>query len=126
MMLKTTPRRSPLLKALYRASAVLKSLARAAKSFFEIIRKRNASLWPAWLQMALRSPLASFAGRLQRDEKAVAEALRADHPWLPETLLLLFSLAYRWAETAAKAVRESDRRDHRFEAQGFSVYRSGR
>jgi hypothetical protein len=31
-------RRSPLLKALYRASAVLKSLARAAKSFFEIIR----------------------------------------------------------------------------------------
>jgi hypothetical protein len=38
MMLKTTPRRSPFLKALYRASAVLKSLARAAKSFFEIIR----------------------------------------------------------------------------------------
>jgi transposase len=79
MMLKTTPRRSPFLKALYRASAGLKFLARAAKSFFEMIRKRDASRWPAWLQMALRSPLASFARRLQRDEKAVAEALRL--PW---------------------------------------------
>ena len=47
-----------------------------AKNFFEMIRKRNASQWPAWLQMALRSPLASFARRLRRDEKAVAEALR--------------------------------------------------
>jgi transposase len=44
-----------------------------------MIRKRDASPWPAWLQMALRSPLASFARRLQRDEKAVAEALRL--PW---------------------------------------------
>jgi transposase len=44
-----------------------------------MIRKRDASLWPAWLQMALRSPVASFARRLQRDEKAVAEALRL--PW---------------------------------------------
>jgi transposase len=79
MMLKTTSRRSPFLKALYRTSAELKSLARAAKSFFEMIRKRDASLWPAWLQMALRSPLASFARRLQRDEKAVAQALRL--PW---------------------------------------------
>jgi transposase len=79
MMLKTTPRRSPFLKALYRASAELKSLARTATIFFEMIRKRDASLWPAWLQMALRSPLASFARRLQRDEKAVVEALRL--PW---------------------------------------------
>ena len=76
IMLKTTSQRSPFLKALYRASAELKSLARVAKSFFEMIRKRNASRWPAWLQMALRSPLASFARRLRRDEKAVAEALR--------------------------------------------------
>jgi transposase len=79
MMLKTTPRRSPFLKALYQASAGLKSLARAAKSFFEMIRKRDVSLRPAWLQMALRSPLASFARRLQRDEKAVSGALRL--PW---------------------------------------------
>jgi transposase len=79
MMLKTTPRRSPFLKALYQASVGLKSLARAAKSFFEMIRKRDVSLWPAWLQMALRSPLASFARRLQRDEKAVSGALRL--PW---------------------------------------------
>jgi hypothetical protein len=28
--------------------------------------------------------------------------LGTDHPWLPETLLLLFSLAHRWAETAAR------------------------
>ena len=52
---------------------------RVARSFFEMIRKRDASPWPAWLQMALRSPLASFARRLQRDENAVAEALRL--PW---------------------------------------------
>ena len=52
---------------------------RLAKSFFEMIRKRDGSPWPAWLQMALRSPLVSFARRLQRDEKAVTEALRL--PW---------------------------------------------
>jgi transposase len=79
MMLKTTPRRSPFLKALYGASAELKSLARVAKNFFEMVRKRDASLWPAWLKMAKGSPLASFARRLQRDKKAVAEALRL--PW---------------------------------------------
>lgn len=76
MMLKTTPRRSPFLRSLYRASAELKSLTRVAKSFFEMIRKRDGSPWPAWLQMALRSPLVSFARRLRRDEKAVTEALR--------------------------------------------------
>jgi transposase len=79
LMLKATPRRSPFLKALYRASTELKSLARAAKSFFEMIRKRDASAWPAWLQTALSSPLSSFARRLQRDASAVAEALRL--PW---------------------------------------------
>jgi transposase len=79
MMLKTTSRKSPFLRALYRASAELKSMARAAKSFFEMIRERNKSLWPGWLQTALNSPLASFAKRLQRDDKAVAEALRL--PW---------------------------------------------
>jgi transposase len=79
LMLKTTPRRSPFVRALYRASAELKSLARVAKSLFEMIRKRDVSPWPTWLQMAMRSPLASFARRLQRDEKAVAQALRL--PW---------------------------------------------
>jgi len=79
LMLKTTPQKSPFLKALYRASAELKSLARAARSLFEMIRKRDVSPWSAWLQTALRSPLASFARRLRRDEKAVAEALRL--PW---------------------------------------------
>ena len=79
MMLKTTSRRSPFLKALYRASSELKSLARAAKIFFDMIRRRDASRWPGWIRMALLSPLASFARRLQRGEKAVAEALRL--PW---------------------------------------------
>lgn len=44
-----------------------------------MIRKRDASLWPGWLQMAMRSPLASFARRLQRDQAAVAAALQL--PW---------------------------------------------
>jgi transposase len=61
------------------SSAELKSLARAAKSFFEIIRKRDASHWPAWLQVALRSPPASFPRHLRRDEKDLTEALRL--PW---------------------------------------------
>lgn len=77
--LKATPRKSPFLKALYRASTELKSLARAGKSFFEMIRKRDASSWRAWLQTALSLPLSSFAKRLQRDENAVADALRL--PW---------------------------------------------
>ena len=79
LILKTTPQKSPFLEALFQASAELKSLARAARSFFDMIRKRDASAWPAWLEMASRSPLASFARRLRRDEKAVAEALRL--PW---------------------------------------------
>src|SRR5207237_1423866 len=79
LMLKANPQRSPYLKALYRASPELKSLAHVARSFFEMIRKRDASLWPGWLQMAMRSPLASFARRLQRDQDAVAAALQL--PW---------------------------------------------
>jgi transposase len=44
-----------------------------------MIRKRDASAWPAWLKNALISPLSSFARRLQRDASAVTEALRL--PW---------------------------------------------
>ena len=43
MMLKTTSRRSPFLKAPYRTSSELKRLARTAKIFSEMIRKRDAS-----------------------------------------------------------------------------------
>ena len=42
-MLKASTRISLFLKALYRASAELKSLGQAAKSFFEMIRKRDGS-----------------------------------------------------------------------------------
>ena len=60
LILKTDPQRSPYLKAHYRASPELKSLAHVARTFFDMIRKRDASLWPGWLQMAMRSPLVSL------------------------------------------------------------------
>ena len=78
-MLKADPGKHRYLKALYRASPELASLGKIARGFFEIIRNRDASAWPAWLQKAMRSPFASFARRLRRDQDAVAAALRL--PW---------------------------------------------
>ena len=67
------------LQALYSASPQIAAMARMARRFFEMIRARDATAWPRWLQEAQDSPLASFARRLTRDQSAVDAALRL--PW---------------------------------------------
>jgi hypothetical protein len=48
--------------------------------------------------------------------------LGADHPWLSETLFVLFGLANGWAEAAAKTVREGDRRGSSILGGGVSGF----
>ena len=67
------------LKKLYRHSPEIALLGHVARELFEIIRTQNAAAWPQWLDTAERSPPASFARRLQRDQHAVAAALEL--PW---------------------------------------------
>jgi hypothetical protein len=55
------------------------ALAHTARGLFDIIRTRDATAWPAWLEAAERSPYAPFARRLRRDQDAVAAALQL--PW---------------------------------------------
>jgi transposase len=79
LILKADPARHRYLKKLYRRSPEIASLGHVARELFEIIRKQDAAAWPRWLEAAERSPLASFARRLRRDQNAVAAALEL--PW---------------------------------------------
>ena len=79
LMLKADPQRHRYLAALYQTSPELKVLGRTARRFFEIIRSRDAVVWPTWLEAATYPLLASFARRLGRDHRAVDAALRL--PW---------------------------------------------
>ena len=79
LMSQADRRKQRYLRALYRVSSELKALGHIARSFFDMIRNRDTSAWPAWLQTAIHSPLASFAQRLARDQGAVAAALQM--PW---------------------------------------------
>jgi transposase len=57
----------------------LASIAKVAKSLFDLLRTRDGNAWNEWIEAAGRSPLASFAKRLERDKDAVLAALRL--PW---------------------------------------------
>jgi transposase len=43
------------------------------------VRGRDCDAWPAWLEAAIKTPLANFAKHLSRDRDAVLAALRL--PW---------------------------------------------
>jgi transposase len=79
LMLKVDPLRSKYLTALSESSPELASIAKVAKSLFDLLRSRDAKAWTEWIEAASRSPLASFAKRLERDKDAVLAALRL--PW---------------------------------------------
>ena len=79
LMLKVDPSRSKYLTALSESSPELASIAKVAKSLFDLLRNRYAKAWTEWIEAASRSPLASFAKRLERDKDAVLAALRL--PW---------------------------------------------
>lgn len=79
LMLKVDTSRCKYLTALADASPELASIAKVAKSLFDLLRTRDASTWNEWIEAARRSPLASFAKRLERDKDALLAALRL--PW---------------------------------------------
>lgn len=58
LMLKADPPKNRYLKALYRASPEISEIAHTARGLFEIIRKRDAAAWPAWLESAEQSSYA--------------------------------------------------------------------
>jgi transposase len=47
--------------------------------FLRIVRSRDSTAWPSWLQSAKGTALASFAAHLIRDQAAVLAALQT--PW---------------------------------------------
>jgi transposase len=67
------------LEELYRRSPEIAATARAAHEFFRIVRSRDSTAWPSWLQSAKGTALASFAAHLIRDQAAVLAALQM--PW---------------------------------------------
>jgi transposase len=69
----------PYLEELYRRSPEIAATARAANEFFRIVRSRDSTAWPSWLQSAKGTALASFAAHLIRDQAAVLAALET--PW---------------------------------------------
>ena len=79
-LLLTEPASSrPYLEELYRLSPQIAATANVAREFFRIIRKRDFTAWPNWLQSARSTSLANFAAHLVRDQDAVQAALRM--PW---------------------------------------------
>ena len=79
LMLNADLTRHCYLKKLYQSFPEIALLGAAARKLFEMIRKRKAADWTQWLELAESSPLASFARRLQRDQKAVLAPLNL--PW---------------------------------------------
>jgi len=79
LMLKVDQSRSKYLTVLAESSPELASIANVAKSLFDLLRNRDAGRWTEWIEAARRSPLASFAKRLERDKDALLAALRL--PW---------------------------------------------
>jgi transposase len=60
------------------SSAVLPCKSRE-RVLFRIVRSRDSTAWPSWLQSAKGTALASFAAHLIRDQAAVLAALET--PW---------------------------------------------
>ena len=67
------------LKELFTLSPEISACAEVAWEFFRMVRTRDLAAWPKWRESASRSPLASFAKHLCRDEAAVRAAL--EYAW---------------------------------------------
>ncbi len=79
LLLNEPARHRLLLIDLYRQVPQLAANAQAAREFFRIVRQRDLTAWPRWLEQVRLTALASFAAYLRRDEAAVLAALRL--PW---------------------------------------------
>jgi transposase len=79
-LLLTEPQSArPYLDQLYRRAPHIATTAQLAREFFRMVRGRDCDAWPAWLEAAIKTPLANFAKHLSRDRDAVLAALRL--PW---------------------------------------------
>lgn len=78
-MLKGTPSAQAYLEELYRCSPEIAKLAHLGKEFFRIVRSRDLSAWPQWLEAARHSAPRGFVSGLMRDHNAVQAALSL--PW---------------------------------------------
>ncbi len=79
-LLLTEPQSArPYLDELYRRAPHIATTAQLAREFFCTVRGRDCDAWPAWLEAAIKTPLANFAKHLSRDRDAVLAALRL--PW---------------------------------------------
>lgn len=78
-VLKESEASLPYLEELFRRSPEIATAASVAREFFRMVRKRDLAAWGPWRESALKSPLASFARHLCRDEAAVKAAL--EHAW---------------------------------------------
>ena len=67
------------LEELYLASPEIRNLAYPGKEFFRIVRSRDFTAWPAWLEAARGTALSRFASGLTRDREAMKAALNL--PW---------------------------------------------
>lgn len=79
LMLKEPPFAKAYLDELYRASPEVAELAHLGREFFGIVRNRDLSAWPRWLEAARHTALRGFAAGLVRDGSAVEAALTL--PW---------------------------------------------
>jgi transposase len=78
-ILKGTPSAQPYLEELYRCSPEIARLAHLGREFFRIVRTRDLTAWPKWLETARLTSLRGFASCLARDQDAVQAALSL--PW---------------------------------------------
>jgi transposase len=78
-ILKETPSAQPYLDELYRCSPEIGALARLGREFFRIVRTRDLSAWPQWVEATSNTTLSHFARRLVRDHDAIQAALTL--PW---------------------------------------------
>jgi transposase len=78
-ILKGTSSARTYLDELYRGSPEIATLAHLGKEFFHIVRNRDLSALPQWLEAASNTSLHSFATSITRDRNAVQAALSL--PW---------------------------------------------
>jgi transposase len=71
--------RDTYLEELYRCSPEIARLAHLGREFFRIVRTRDLTAWPKWLETARLTSLRGFASCLARDQDAVQAALSL--PW---------------------------------------------
>jgi transposase len=75
LLLKQPEDARPYLDALCLQSPEIANCASLAREFFRMIRQRDATAWPQWLENAKASPFVHFAKHLCKDQTAFLEAL---------------------------------------------------